>query len=60
MARVEADFCVVGAGFTGLAAAYKLKQAGKSVAVLEARERIGGKVFTHVLPDGTPLNMGGT
>lgn len=60
MARIEADFCIVGAGFAGLAAAYKLKQAGKSVAVLEARDRVGGKVFTKVLSDDTHINMGGT
>jgi monoamine oxidase len=60
MDHVETDVCVIGAGFGGLAAAQKLKQAGKSVVVLEARDRIGGKVLTQVLPDGTPINMGGT
>src|ERR1051326_6919658 len=60
MERVNADVCVIGAGFAGLAAAYKLKQAGKSVVVLEARDRVGGKVYSHTLPDGTVLNMGGT
>ena len=60
MNRVEADFCVIGAGFAGLAAACKLHQAGKSVAVLEARDRIGGRVWTEHLPDGTALNWGGT
>lgn len=60
MTPIQADCCVVGAGFAGLAAAYKLKQAGKAVAVLEARDRVGGKVFTKVLPDGTYVNMGGT
>lgn len=60
MRRIEVDCCVVGAGFAGLAAAYKLQQAGRSVAVLEARDRVGGKVFTKVLSDGTYINMGGT
>jgi monoamine oxidase len=60
MNQVEADFCVVGAGFAGLAAAYKLKRAGRSVAVLEARGRVGGRVWTEHLPDGTALNWGGT
>jgi monoamine oxidase len=60
MDRVDADICIIGAGFAGLAAAYKLTQAGKSVAVLEARNRVGGKVCTETLPDGTPINMGGT
>lgn len=38
---------VIGAGFAGLAAAYKLKNAGWSVTVLEARDRIGGRVYSH-------------
>jgi monoamine oxidase len=38
---------VIGAGFAGLAAAYKLKTAGWDVTVLEARDRIGGRVFSH-------------
>src|SRR5687768_1490378 len=38
---------VIGAGFAGLAAAYKLKNAGWNVTVLEARDRIGGRVFSQ-------------
>lgn len=38
---------VIGAGFAGLAAAFKLKNAGWHVTVLEARDRIGGRVFSH-------------
>lgn len=38
---------IIGAGFAGLAAAYKLKNAGWNVTVLEARDRIGGRVFSH-------------
>jgi monoamine oxidase len=38
---------VIGAGFAGLAAAFKLKNAGWNVTVLEARNRIGGRVFSH-------------
>jgi monoamine oxidase len=38
---------VIGAGLAGLAAAYKLKNAGWNVTVLEARDRIGGRVFSH-------------
>jgi monoamine oxidase len=38
---------VIGAGFAGLAAAYKLKNSGWNVTVLEARDRIGGRVFSH-------------
>nr|MDT0526641.1 FAD-dependent oxidoreductase [Streptomyces sp. DSM 41633] len=49
----DVDCCVVGAGFAGLAAAVRLKQAGRSVAVLEARDRVGGRTFTEVLDEGT-------
>lgn len=37
---------VIGAGFAGLAAAYRLKNKGFDVTVLEARNRIGGRVFS--------------
>ncbi|HMS97594.1 MAG TPA: NAD(P)/FAD-dependent oxidoreductase [Saprospiraceae bacterium] len=38
---------VIGAGFAGLAAAKKLREQGLAVTVLEARSRIGGRVFSH-------------
>ena len=40
---------VIGAGLAGLAAAYKLKNAGWNVTVLEARSRLGGRVFSHTM-----------
>jgi monoamine oxidase len=43
MKRLEGDVCVVGAGFAGLSAAWRLHQAGKEVVVLEARDRVGGR-----------------
>jgi monoamine oxidase len=54
------DVVVVGAGFSGLAAARKLAKAGKSVIVLEARDRVGGKVRNEVLDDGDITEAGGT
>jgi monoamine oxidase len=41
------DILVLGAGIAGLAAARALAEAGQRVAVIEARERIGGRIFTH-------------
>ena len=57
--RLECDVCVVGAGYAGLTAAHRLQQAGKSVAVLEARDRVGGRIWTQHLADGTPIDRGG-
>lgn len=56
----QCDVVVVGAGFAGLTAALRLKQRHHSVIVLEARDRIGGRVYTDHLPDGTWLDFGGT
>jgi monoamine oxidase len=53
------DVIVVGAGLAGLAAARDLARAGADVAVLEARERPGGRVEQELLPDGRPVQYGG-
>jgi monoamine oxidase len=46
------DVVVIGGGLSGLQAALKCKQAGLSVLVLEARDRVGGKVFSIPLDSG--------
>ena len=43
---------VVGAGFAGLAAAVTLADEGVDVVVLEARERVGGRVWSESSPTG--------
>ena len=55
----DVDYCVVGAGFAGLTAALRLKQAGRSVALLEARDRVGGRTFTVTRDDGVWVDRGG-
>ena len=55
---MEADVCIVGAGLAGLTAARRLHQAGRSTVVLEARDRVGGRVWTKTSKDGVPVDMG--
>jgi len=38
---------IIGAGISGLAAAYKLKQSGANVTLIEARNRVGGRILTY-------------
>ena len=54
------DVVVVGAGLAGLSAARRIRAAGKSVAVLEARGRVGGRNLDQALADGKGVvEMGG-
>jgi monoamine oxidase len=57
--ETDADVCVVGAGIAGLTAALRLRQAGLDVVVLEAADRVGGRLFADRLPDGTAIDRGG-
>jgi monoamine oxidase len=56
----KADYVVVGAGLAGLTAAREIARAGKSVIVLEARKRVGGRVVNHDLGGGKVSEAGGT
>jgi monoamine oxidase len=49
---------VVGAGLAGLAAADELARGGVEVVVLEARSRVGGRVWSERLPNGAVVEMG--
>jgi len=54
----EADVAVVGAGIAGLVAATELVAAGCEVVVLEARDRVGGRVLNTQI-GGEPNELGG-
>src|SRR6266576_3865781 len=57
--RIETDVCVVGAGYAGLTAARRLSQGGRAVTVVEARDRVGGRVWTTQTKSGVRVDLGG-
>lgn len=55
----KARVVIIGAGLAGLAAVSKLGGAGLSVVILEARDRIGGRIFTQRVPGlDVPIELG--
>jgi monoamine oxidase len=58
--RRRCDVAVVGAGFAGLTAARELRRSGKSVIVLEARDRVGGRALNKEIGRGEISERGAT
>ncbi|MDB5033789.1 MAG: Flavin containing amine oxidoreductase [Chlorobi bacterium] len=57
--RIGADVAIIGGGVAGLAAARILADAGLTVRILEARDRIGGRVHSRIDPvTGLPVELG--
>ena len=54
------DITIVGGGLAGLATAYLLEQEGYHSTILEARNRLGGRIQTFRYDDEPPLEMGAT
>jgi monoamine oxidase len=55
----KVDVVVVGGGLSGLVAARKVARSGRSVLVVEARRRVGGRLLNHTLRTGGTIEAGG-
>ncbi|HEY5101450.1 MAG TPA: NAD(P)/FAD-dependent oxidoreductase [Steroidobacteraceae bacterium] len=59
MADVDSDVLIIGAGGAGLAAAAELVESGRQILILEARDRIGGRMWTQHVPGlAAPIEYG--
>src|SRR6478609_10142884 len=55
---LDADVIIVGAGLSGMIAARKVLEAGLTPLVLEADERVGGRILTEEVIPGVPVELG--
>jgi monoamine oxidase len=55
---MKADVVVIGAGVAGLAAARVLAQESLDIVLVEARDRVGGRIYSVPSPDGLPMELG--
>lgn len=59
MEKIKTDVIVVGAGYAGLSAALELKKHGLETLLLEARDRVGGRIWSKKLDQGPTIDIGG-
>ena len=57
---INSDIVIIGAGLTGLTLAYLLRNSGKKVFIVEARNRLGGRILTKGMETNQPIEMGAT
>jgi monoamine oxidase len=57
--QLDADVAIVGAGLAGLVAARQVAAAGAQPLVVEARERVGGRILNEQIGDGKVVEVGG-
>ena len=51
---------IIGGGLSGLLTGYRLKKEGVPFQILEARDRVGGRIHTINGTSNTPVEMGAT
>lgn len=57
---IKTDILIIGGGLTGLTLQYLLQEEGHHSIILEARERVGGRIYTAKTPSGVLVDMGAT
>lgn len=60
MNQPQHETIIIGAGLTGLTIAYELHKAKKPYLLIEARDRIGGRILTSRTDKGAPVELGAT
>ncbi len=54
------DVAIIGGGLTGLTLQYLLRKEETRTVIIEARDRLGGRIYTHQKDDAPPIDMGAT
>lgn len=60
MEQINVDILIIGAGLSGLATAYYLKNSDKNILLVESQDRLGGRIKTIGFESNKPLEMGAT